>query len=67
MEKVWTVHYQRPLPDPPGLELPRKRYQDVVISFRKEESANTFFEENVKNQPWFDPSVCWVEESELHD
>lgn len=64
-ERVFVIHYQVPLDvGPTGVQVVRK-YRDVTIAFRDKLEASRFFEENVKNQPWYDPSVCWIEAPEL--
>jgi hypothetical protein len=59
MERFWTVHYQVPYEKESGDRFPR--YRAVQIGFKSSEAASTFFHENVSNQTWYDPSVCWID------
>lgn len=57
---TWAVHYRVPLTRH-GDRWPK--YRCVQVDFKSKESAELFFNENVRSQSWFDSETCYIEGS----
>ena len=65
MDSVWVVQYRVPLPVNSNELWAIARYREVRIAFKTERGAEEFFNNEVKNQKWYDSATCKVEEVPL--